>query len=59
MRSATVGWPHTATESVVVQLWRADYITRYGHRGMSADALMPTLHQLGTLLVNSGEISRM
>jgi len=38
MRSATVGWPHTVTESVVVQPWRADYITRYGHRGMSADA---------------------
>jgi len=38
MRSATVGWLHTVTESVVVQPWRDDYITRYGHRGMSADA---------------------
>ena len=38
MRSATVGWPHTATESVVVQPWRADYITLYGHHSMSADA---------------------
>ena len=55
MRSATVGWPHTATESVVVQPWRADYITRYGHGGMSADADASPI----TLLVNYGEISRM